>query len=56
MFEKLYNKAKESNIDVSNGVSVSSTNGNIQNEVKDLDYVKYNKIEKASRFVNYVLY
>lgn len=45
--EKLYNKAKENNIDVSNGVSISSTNENIQSEVKDLDYVKYNKIEKA---------
>lgn len=44
--QKLYNKAKENNIDVSNGVSVSSTNENIKNEVKDLEYVKYNKIEK----------
>lgn len=44
--EKLYNKAKEKNIDVSNGVSVSSSNQKVEKEVNELDYVKYNKIDK----------
>lgn len=44
--EKLYNKAKEKNVDVSNGVSVSSSNQKVEKEVNKLDYVKYKKIDK----------
>lgn len=44
--EKLYNRAKEKNIDVSNGVSLSSYDSNIEEEVKDLNYVQYKVIDK----------
>ena len=43
--EKLYTKAKEKNINVSNGVSISS-NKEIAEEVKKLDYVLYKKVDK----------
>jgi len=43
--EKLYTKAKEKNVDVSNGVSVSS-NKEITEEVKKLDYVQYKQVDK----------
>jgi len=45
--EKLYNKAKDENIDVSNGVSVSSSNEKVENEVDELEYVKYKKIDRT---------
>ena len=44
--EKLYNKAKEENIDVSNGVYVSSTDSEVEKELQNLDYVQYKKIDK----------
>lgn len=43
--EKLYTKAKEKNIDVSNGVSISS-NKEIAEEVKKLDYILYKQVDK----------
>lgn len=42
----LYEEAKKKNVDVSNGVSVQSTNASVEKEVKELEYVNYKKIEK----------
>ena len=44
--EKLYNRAKDKNVDISNGVILSSSDKNIEEEIKDLNYVYYKKIDK----------
>lgn len=42
----LYNKAKEEGIDVTAGVSVSSTNASIKEKLEKIDYVIYQQINK----------
>jgi len=44
--EILYEQAKNSGIDVSKGVKVSSTNEVVQDEIKELDYTVYVEINK----------
>lgn len=53
----LYNTAKESNIDTSKGVSISSTDPIIEKETKELEYVNYKKInqEEEQNYISQVL-
>lgn len=44
--ELLYNAAKNSGVSIQNGVSVSSTNKNLESKIQGLDYVNYNTITK----------
>lgn len=46
VIDTLYNKAKEVGINVTNGVTVSSTNANIKEKLEKIDYVTYTKINK----------
>jgi len=53
----LYNEAKDSGVDVSNGVSISSTNEKLKDEVKDISYVIYKHItnEEEKKYIDNVL-
>jgi len=55
--EILYNKAKENDIDVSNGVQVSSSDNKVKEEVEDLTYVKVEIItsEEEEKFISEVI-
>jgi hypothetical protein len=55
--ELLYNTAKQKGVDVSNGVKVSSTKEEIEEETKTLEYVAYTQItsEEEQEYLSLVL-